>query len=306
MRCEELAHISEDGAALFLRRWSPESAPRGCVQIAHGLAEHSGRYGRLAERLNEAGYIVYAHDHRGHGHSAPSGGLGFFAERAGWDACVGDLGSINRRIGAEHPGLPIAFVGHSMGSFMAQDFVARAGDGLSALVLSGSNGAPPAIAGLGRWIARFERMRLGPTGKSALLKKLMFGDFNKPFAPARTQFDWLSRDGAEVDAYVADPLCGFDFSTQLAIDLLDALRGLLAPERLARIPKGLPILILSGTRDPVGANLQGLIDAYRNAGLNVASKLYAEGRHEMLNETNREEVMSDLVAFLNGAMAQTA
>ena len=193
-----------------------------------------------------------------------------------------------------------------MGSFMAQDFVARAGDGKSALVLSGSNGAPPAIAGLGRWIARFERMRLGPTGKSALLKKLMFGDFNKPFAPARTQFDWLSRDGAEVDAYVADPLCGFDFSTQLAIDLLDALRGLLAPERLARIPKGLPILILSGTRDPVGANLQGLIDAYRNAGLNVASKLYAEGRHEMLNETNREEVMSDLVAFLNGAMAQTA
>lgn len=303
MRAEELAHIADDGTALFLRRWSPDGAPRAVVQIAHGLAEHSGRYARLAGALVAVGHVVYAHDHRGHGHSAPPGDLGFFGETEGWGKCVGDLASITRRARQEHPGLPVALLGHSMGSFMAQDYAARHGDLVSALILSGSNGAPPAIAGVGRLLARIERARLGPRGKSPLLRKLMFGDFNKPFRPARTDFDWLSRDEREVDKYVADPLCGFDFSTQLAIDMLDALGGLVAPAALARVPKTLPVYVFSGTRDPVGANIDGLIAALKGAGLNVSAKLYPEGRHEMLNETNREEVTRDLVAFLDGALA---
>ncbi len=305
MRAEELAHIADDGAALFLRRWTPERAPRAVVQIAHGLAEHSGRYARLAGALVAEGYAVYAHDHRGHGHTAPPGDLGFFADRAGWGKCVGDIASLTRRIKMEHAGLPVALLGHSMGSFMAQDYVARHGDMLSALVLSGSNGAPPAIAAAGRLIARVERLRLGPRGRSPLLKKLMFGDFNKPFKPARTDFDWLSRDAAEVDKYIADPLCGFDFSTQLAIDLLDALGELLGPERLACIPRSLPVYVFSGARDPVGANIAGLIETLRAAGLNVSSRLYPEGRHEMLNETNRAEVTADLIAFLDRALARS-
>ena len=146
------------------------------------------------------------------------------------------------------------------------------------------------------------RRRLGPRGKGKLLKVMMFGAFNQPFKPARTAFDWLSRDPAEVDAYVADPLCGFDFSTQLVIDLLGGLAPLLAPSELARIPKRLPIYVMSGARDPVGADLQSLLDAYRAAGLAVTARVYPDARHELLNETNRDEVAADLVAWLDGVL----
>ena len=192
-----------------------------------------------------------------------------------------------------------------MGSLMGQSFIADHGAALAGAILSGSNGRPPAIAALGGLVARFERWRLGPRGKSALLKQMMFGEFNKPFRPARTQFDWLSRDPAQVDAYVADPLCGFDFTTQLAIDLLGGLPPLLAPETLARIPKRLPIYVMSGARDPVGANLQSLIDAYRGAGLTTTVRLYPDARHELLNETNREEVKAALIAWIDGVLAKS-
>jgi alpha-beta hydrolase superfamily lysophospholipase len=134
---------------------------------------------------------------------------------------------------------------------------------------------------------------------------MWFGAYNKPFAPARTEFDWLTRDEKEVDAYVADPLCGFPFSTQLAIDVLDALPGILTSERLARIRKDMPIYIFSGERDPVGANIQGLIDALKSAGFTrLTTRIYPGARHETLNETNREEVTRDLIAWLDGVVGQ--
>ncbi len=207
-----------DGARLFVRRWLPEAPPRALLQIAHGLAEHSARYQDFALTLNGAGIGVYADDHRGHGRTAAADDLGFFAAENGWRLCLEDQWALNRRIAAENPGAPILFFGHSMGSFMAQSFIADHGEALAGAILSGSNGRPPAIAAVAPFVARFERWRLGPRGKSALLKQMMFGEFNKPFRPARTEFDWLSRDGAQVDAYVADPLCGFDFTTQLVID----------------------------------------------------------------------------------------
>ena len=299
MRADTFRLKADDGADIHIYRWLPDGAPRGVVQIAHGLAEHAARYGRLAGALTGQGLAVYADDHRGHGQTAGAGDLGFFAEREGWRKCVGDLWSLNRRIAADHAGLPIVLLGHSMGSFMAQDFVADHSDAIAALVLSGSNGPPPAIAGIGRMIARIERLRQGARGKSALLQSLMFGDFNKRFKPARTPFDWLSRDPAEVDAYIADPLCGFEFTNQLAVDLLDALGPLLTPERLARIRKDLPVYIFSGSDDPVGANLPALAEAYRNAGLTrVDMRVYTGARHETLNETNRDEVTADLVAWI--------
>ncbi|MGO4871906.1 MAG: lysophospholipase [Roseiarcus sp.] len=295
-----------DGARVFVRRWLPEAPPRAFLQIAHGLAEHSLRYQDFALALNRAGIGVYADDHRGHGHTAAPGELGFFAAQDGWRSCLDDLWTLNRRIAADHPDAPIFFFGHSMGSLMGQSFIADHGAALAGAILSGSNGRPPAIAALGGLVARFERWRLGPRGKSALLKQMMFGEFNKPFRPARTQFDWLSRDPAQVDAYVADPLCGFDFTTQLAIDLLGGLPPLLAPETLARIPKRLPIYVMSGARDPVGANLQSLIDAYRGAGLTTTVRLYPDARHELLNETNREEVKAALIAWIDGVLAKSA
>jgi alpha-beta hydrolase superfamily lysophospholipase len=306
MGASEFFVEGDDGARLLARRWFAEGRPRAIVQIAHGLAEHSRRYEDFAVALNGAGIGAYANDHRGHGGTAKADDLGFFAAKDGWRLCLDDLWALTRHIGAEHPDVPIVFFGHSMGSFMGQAFIAEHGAALAGAILSGSDGRPPAIAALGRLIARFERMRLGARGKSALLKSMMFGAFNKPFRPARTDFDWLSRDPAAVDAYIADPLCGFDYSTQLVIDLLDGLKPLLAPATLARIPKALPILILSGARDPVGGNLQSLIDAYRGAGLEPAVRLYPDGRHEMLNEINRSEVKADLIGWIDGVLAKAA
>ncbi|RBP05672.1 alpha-beta hydrolase superfamily lysophospholipase [Roseiarcus fermentans] len=291
----------DDGARLLGRRWLPEGPPRAVVQIAHGLAEHSQRYARLAAALNQAGFAAYASDHRGHGPSAAPGDLGHFADRDGWAIALGDLWTFNRLIAAEQPGAPLVFFGHSMGSFLGRGFVAAHSDALAGAVFSGSNGKPPALAALGRLIARIERLRLGRKGKSALLNQMMFGDFNKPFAPARTAVDWLSRDPAEVDKYVADPLCGFPFTTQLAVDLLDALAALARPESLAPIRKDLPIYVFSGEKDPVGANISGLIDAMQAAGFTrLTTRIYPGARHETLNETNREEVTADLIAWLDG------
>ena len=305
MRADSFRLKAEDGAEIFVHRWLPDDEPRAIVQIAHGLAEHGGRYARVAEALTSAGYAVFADDHRGHGQTAAAADLGFFAERDGWKKCIGDLWALNRRIAAEHPDKKIVLFGHSMGSFMSQRFIAEHGNALAGCVLSGSNGPPPSIAGVGRAIARIESWRLGPRGKSPLLAQMFFGAFNKKFAPNRTDYDWLSRDNAEVDKYVADPLCGFPFTTQLGIDLLDALGGLTKPETVAQIPKDLPIYIFSGARDPVGDNINGLIDAYRRGGLaRLTVKIYPEGRHEMLNETNRGEVTADLLAWLDTTVGQ--
>jgi alpha-beta hydrolase superfamily lysophospholipase len=290
--------VERAGRAIFVRRWSPDGAPRACVQIAHGLAEHSARYARLALALTGAGYVVVANDHPGHGPNCPSADLGFFADADGWRECLLDLDAVGRRIDVDHPALPRVFLGHSMGSLMGQTYIAEHGGELAAAVLSGSNGPPPAILGLARAIAGLERWRLGPKGRSPLVRALLFGAFNKPFKPARTPFDWLSRDPAEVDRYIADPLCGFDATNQLALDLVGALPGLTASATVAKIPKTLPIYVFGGARDPVGANLQGLLDVYRRAGLRVTAKIYPDARHETLNEINRDEVTADLLAWL--------
>ncbi|MGA8446690.1 MAG: alpha/beta hydrolase [Roseiarcus sp.] len=296
---------TDDGQSLLARRWLPEGRPRAVVQIAHGLAEHSARYARLAAALNAAGYAVYTNDHRGHGPKAAPADLGHFADDGGWGKVVGDFWTMNRLIAKEQPGVPIIFLGHSLGSFLGQGFVAEHSDALAGAVYSGSSGKPPAIAALGRLIARAERLRLGKRGKSQLIGQMWFGAYNKPFAPARTEFDWLTRDEKEVDAYVADPYCGFPFSTQLAIDVLDALPSLSSPQSLARIRKDLPIYVFSGERDPVGANIQGLIDALKSAGFTrLTTRIYQGARHETLNETNREEVTRDLIAWFDAVVGK--
>jgi alpha-beta hydrolase superfamily lysophospholipase len=300
-----------DGIALFAYRWLPDSPPKAAVQIVHGLAEHGARYARLAQALTGAGYAVYASDHRGHGHTqATPADLGFFAERDGWRRLVDDVWQLNRQIAADHPGLPLFLIGHSMGSFLAQQFISEHGEALAGVVLSGSDGKPAALASVGRLAARIERLRLGPRGRSDLIHALAFGAFNKAFAPTRTPADWLTRDPAEVDKYVADPLCGFIATTQAWIDLLDALRQIARPELQALIPKRLPIHIISGSTDPVSdgtKRLQQLLAAYRGAGLErVTHRFYEGARHELFNETNRDEVTRDLILWLDDEIAARA
>jgi len=295
---------TSDGVSLFVYRWLPEGPPKAVVQIVHGWAEHAARYARLAEALCREGFAVYAEDHRGHGRTARTPAeLGYFADRDGWNRVVEDLWQLHQRLQSDHPQTPLVIFGHSLGAFLVQQFISEHGDSIVVAVLSGTNGKPPAVARLGRLIALLERLRHGRHGKSRLLQSIFFGPFNKRFEPARTPFDWLSRDTAEVDKYVADPLCGFDSQVQLFADILGGLLEISKPARLARIPKTLPIYIFRGSRDPVGNNIGQLLTAFRAAGLGaVTYKEYPDARHETLNEINRDEVTRDLIAWLNAVI----
>jgi alpha-beta hydrolase superfamily lysophospholipase len=308
VRASSFTLSSDDEKAIHVRSWLPSGEPTAVVQIAHGMAEHGARYAALAEAIVGRGWAAYANDHRGHGQSIPDGEPPGDMGEDGFSRAAADLFRLKERICELHPRVPLVFLGHSMGSFLGQRLVADHGEGFSAIVLSSSNGKPPPIAKLGRLVARAERLRLGPLGRSKVLDALSFGDFNRKFRPNRTEFDWLSRDEVEVDKYVADPLCGFSVTTQSWVSLLDSLEGLTAIETLERIPKDVPIYLFSGDHDPVGDMGRGvrrLADAYRESGVrSVDLRLYRGGRHEMLHELNRAEVIEELLAWLGTALAR--
>lgn len=292
---------TDDGCSLHVHHWRSEEPPHALVMIAHGMAEHGGRYARFATALVGAGFEVYAHDQRGHGLSAEPDQLGHYADSDGWSKVVRDLAALNHHMRQQHPGLPIVLFAHSMGSYIAQSYLMQHSCSVQAVVLSGSNYQPVALYRSAELIARFERWRQGPRGRSALIERLSFGSFNRAFKPLRTKFDWLSRDPLEVDRYIADPLCGFRCSNQLWLDLLGGLQQISQVDHLAQIDSQLPLLIIGGARDPVsqGQRLQDLADALRKAGLErVELRIYPEARHELLNETNRDEVVGDLLQWL--------
>jgi alpha-beta hydrolase superfamily lysophospholipase len=197
-----------------------------------------------------------------------------------------------------------------MGSFVVQQLLFEHPNDMVAAALSGSNGKPPAIAMVGKLVARIERARVGKRSPSPVMQKLTFGEYNKPFSPARTEFEWLSRDPEEVDKYVADPLCGFAVSTQVWIDMLRALDRIANPANVAKVPKGMPLYLFAGDQDPVGDHGKGmkrLYDTYKRAAIfDVRLKLYPEGRHEMLNESNRQEVTDDFIAWCDEMVAAQA
>ena len=307
----EFWHQASDGKALFVRKVQPQGAPQGIVHIAHGLGEHSERYLRVAGQLAAEGYVVFADDHRGHGKTATTPTeLGAFGP-GGIHRVVDDLVELMRFEKIEHPNLPFVLFGHSMGSYLAQEFMLRHANEIAAVVLSASAGKPSALASFGRYVARFERLRLGATGKSSILRGLSFDAFNKPFASSGpTKFEWLSRDRAEVDTYVADPLCGFEAGTSLWIELLDLLGEISSPDRQAKLPKALPVRIISGGEDPANERAKGarqLAAALQKAGLTkVELTVYEGARHELLNETNRDEITRELVSWLNANVPRNA
>jgi alpha-beta hydrolase superfamily lysophospholipase len=279
--------------------WLPSGSVLGAIQIFHGLGEHHSRYARFAGLATARGLAVVAHDHRGHGPHAKE--QGHFADSGGWQLLTDDGLLVNDMIGDRYPGLPIVLIGHSMGSYIAQFFSLQHDYRLTALVLSASTWPSKAKLLPGQILARFESWRLGIRGKSALLDKLGFGDFNKAFAPARTELDWLSRDEAEVDAYIADPLCGGPYSCGLWIDLLGGLKAIASDSALGRIRSELPLLLTGGAEDPVGGQ-HGITDLalhYSKSGhTRMSTKIYAGGRHEMFNEVNRDEFTTDVLNWI--------
>jgi alpha-beta hydrolase superfamily lysophospholipase len=297
---------TSDHCRLFVNRWLPEGGLKAMILLAHGMAEHSGRYGRLAEQLCAQGYGVCAPDLRGHGKTAENGTLGFFADDDGWCKVVSDLASLNQQVGQQYPGVPILLLGHSMGSYIAQAYLLHHSASLQGAILSGSNFQPVALYGAARQIARLERLRQGPKGRSALIEWLSFGSFNKKFKPVRTPFDWLSRDPAEVDLYARDPLCGFRCTNQLWVDLLGGLQQISKASNLVQIDPGLPLLVIGGECDPVsdGKRLTDLANALRTAGSqHLQLIVYPQARHELFNESNRDEVVADVLKWIDLALS---
>ena len=287
-----------------IRRWDSVAQPRGAVHILHGMAEHAGRYARLAGRLNGAGFVVWAHDHRGHGlnPTAPVG-LGHFGDRDGWRALADDAWTVSEHMLETFRGIPLILFAHSMGSFLGQTLMGERGTAYRGVVLSGTNGPPGAQELVARGLAHAQRLALGARSPGTWLAAAVMGTYNRHLAPNRTPADWLSRDDAEVDAYLADPLCGFTLTAQSWLDFLSGKGVLGDPRHVRRIPTALPVHIIAGTRDPVGEDGRGverLLRVYQEAGLSrVTHRLYDGARHELVNETNRDEVTLDLIAWLD-------
>jgi alpha-beta hydrolase superfamily lysophospholipase len=311
MQSSTFTLASSDGTQLHVNRWLPDGPAKAVVQIAHGMAEHSDRYARFAERLTAAGYAVYANDHRGHGGTARTpADAGYFADDKGWDAVVGDLHLLSDHAREENPGLPFFLFGHSMGSFLSRSYASRFGADLDGLVLSGTAGDPGALGKVGLGLATAQARLRGRRHPSGLMDQLTFGQYGAAFKPNRTKFDWLSRDEAEVDAYVADERCGNVFTAGFFVDLLGGLAAINSDGLVSRVPKDLPIFVFSGDLDPVGDKGKGpqaVADQYRRLGVgDVTLKLWPQGRHEMLNETNRDEVMDSVVEWLDAHLPAQA
>jgi alpha-beta hydrolase superfamily lysophospholipase len=295
--------LSSDGFELVVDRRLPAGPPRAAVVIAHGMAEHALRYRRFAGELAERGYAVYAPDLRGHGRTAGDDAKLGWGGDDGWNGMLRDLQRVAERVRTDLPGVPLVLFGHSMGSALSQRFAQLHGAELAALILSGSFGSAPNI---GAGIAASQAVRLirGDRAPSPL-QRTMFADFNKPF-PQRTGFEWLSRDDAEVRAYAGDPRCGFTFSNRLMLDMLRGYVETWKPANERKIRAGLPVLLFSGQLDPVGRQTQSvaaLAARYRALGLtDVETIFYPDARHEMLNETNRDEVVRDVAAWLDARL----
>lgn len=284
-------------------RWLPEEPPRAVLQISHGLAEHILRYELLAEFLTGRGFAVVGNDHLGHGASAAPGAPRLYFGPAGsWNTAADDLYALRREEGARFPGLPWFLLGHSMGSFLARTYLIRFPGTVDGAILMGTGQPAPALIAAGRAAVAAEIRRHGERSPSPALAGRLFGAYNRPFAPTRTDFDWVASDPAAVDAYNADPLCGETPSAGLLREMADGIAFITRQKNVEKMNKNTPVLFLSGSEDPVGERGKGVERAYRSfqrAGVrDVSRKLYPGARHEILNDACRRAVMEDLAAWL--------
>lgn len=305
MKCKEFYFKGKEDLNIHVYKYTSENIkPKAVVQIAHGMSETAIRYKEFAQELTKNGYVVYINDHRGHGITAKTiDNIGYLAEKDGFTCLVEDMNILTNIIKEENPDLPIYLFGHSMGSFVSQRYIMEYGDNLAGLILSGSNGKHGKILKVAQLISKSEIKKHGRRHRSKKLDNLIFGGNNKGFKPSETDFDWLSRDEKEVQKYIDDPFCGVLFTCGFFYDFIKGLQEVEDKENLKKVPLDLPIYIMSGDKDPVGKNGKGVLrlkDRYVNLGVKkVSCKLYEGGRHEMLNEINKEEVIKDIISWLN-------
>lgn len=282
----------------------PDSKPRAVVQIAHGIAEHIDRYRPFMEFLADNGFVVAGNDHLGHGKSirVPEE-QGFFAEKDGWWRVVDDMDKLHDIMSNEYPELPYVLFGHSMGSFLTRTYLIKHPDKYDGVILSGTGHQSPALVLGGNAAASVMAKLNGAMGDGAKLDSLAFGTYLNKIENPRTKFDWLSRDTKQVDKYIADPLCGFVGKIGLYRDMMQGIKFITDKKNIAQMNKEKPVYFMSGDGDPVGDYGKGVERAYKafcDAGLHdVFMRLYPGGRHEMLNETNKEQVYQDILSWLN-------
>ena len=292
-----------DGVDLGGYEW-PQKSPKAVVVIVHGMAEHAARYDRFAGELNKNGYAAIAVDLRGHGLSIQDGIKGYFASKDGWRVVQRDIAALVNEAKKRYPNVPVVLFGHSMGSIFARIFMMDAGNQIDACILSGVTINKKGLRDVAPYVAALFSLS-GAKKPSKALDAMSFGAFNKPFEPAKTPFDWLSRDEDEVHKYVDDELCGFVCTPSLFGDVSKAILYTLKEENVAKIPKDLKVYIMSGAKDPVGSegyDAHYLQDSYEKAGIAVECKVYEDARHELLNEINRDDVTCDIINFLEKAV----
>jgi alpha-beta hydrolase superfamily lysophospholipase len=307
-RLDEFYLSSTDGRSkLHVMRWLPDDGHiRAVLQLAHGIAEHIGRYDAFARFMANNGFAVVGNSHLGHGQSASETDRGFFADNRGWDTVVEDLYLLYETTKTQYPGKPYFLLGHSMGSFLTRTFLIRYPGTLTGCIISGTGQQANALLNAGLALAAIERRLFGARRQSARLNLLCFGAYNRRIPNHRTPNDWLTRDSELVDKFTADDACGWVPTVGIFADLLGGIKFIGSKKNIAKMQKDLPILFISGREDPVGDYGVGVEKVYRlfkEAGIkDVTLKLYDGGRHEMLNETNREEVYNDVLAWINNRM----
>ncbi|WP_053360674.1 alpha/beta hydrolase [Bacillus sp. FJAT-27251] len=297
-----------DGKKIYGVKWVAEEKPRALLQIAHGMAEHIGRYSEFADILVSRGVHVYGNDHRGHGHTATSEeDRGYYGDENGFETVVHDMKELTGIMQEDYPDIPVFLLGHSMGSFLSRRYIQLYGEELAGVIFTGTGGHPGLLGKVGHYLSAREARKQGRRTPSRLMNALTFGSYNKAFKPNKTEFDWLSRDEREVEKYIQDPLCGGIFTAGFFEDFL---KGLLSVyDEDDSIPRQLPAFFLSGDKDPVGKNARGVLQSsekLRSAGLiDVSCKFYPGARHEILNETNKEEVYDDILEWIASRASST-
>ena len=303
---QDFFYPSADGETrIHALEWLPEGKPAATLQLCHGMAEYIARYDEFASFLAENGFYVTGNDHLGHGQSVTSPDrLGYFSDPRGNECVIADIHALRQRTFTRYSGVQHFMLGHSMGSFLLRQYIELYGEGLSGAVIMGTGSQPPAVLSAGKAICRTAARFRGWTCRSGLMNRMAFGSYNKKFEPARTPSDWLSRNTASVDAYEADPLCGFVFTVNGYYHMFRGIEFAQKAENIAKIPRTLPLLVVSGAEDPVGgfgAGVKPVYEAYKAAGItDVQLKLYPSDRHEILNELDRTQVFADLLDWMRG------
>lgn len=279
--------------------WIPEGAPKAILQIAHGMVEHIGRYNDFGTYLASKGVYVTGHSHLGHGKSMVSKEkMGYFAEPNGNECVLGDIHEIRKLTQKKYPDVPYFLMGHSMGSFLTRQYLGRYGEGLSGAIIMGTGEQPDLILSAGKMVCKVIAAFKGWEHRSNFVNSLVIGGFEKEMGKG-----WLSRNEENVKNYAADPLSGFVFTLNAFYHMFDGMAKMNTQEKGGNFPKELPIFFVAGSEDPVGAYGKGVEIVYqrylKKGAKNVAMKLYADDRHEILNELDKDVVYEDIYQWLN-------